>query len=43
MPVHDIARTAIDQGSFTTLKQDAAQKIVKGVTTFEEAASAVLT
>jgi type IV pilus assembly protein PilB len=40
---HDIARTASDQGNFTTLKQDAAYKIVKGVTTFEEAASAVLT
>jgi type IV pilus assembly protein PilB len=40
---HDIARTATDQGNFTTLKQDAAEKIVKGVTTFEEAASAVLT
>ena len=40
---HDIARTAFQQGSFTSLKQDAARKIVNGITTFEEAASAVLT
>ena len=40
---HDIARTALEHGSFTTLKQDAAKKIIDGVTTFEEAASAVLT
>ncbi len=40
---HEIARTAKEHGSFTTLKQDAAKKIIDGVTTFEEAASAVLT
>ena len=40
---HDIARAATEAGSFSTLKEDAAQKIVEGITTFEEAASAVLT
>ena len=40
---HDIARAAKANGNFTTLKQDAAKKIVDGITTFEEAASAVLT
>jgi len=40
---HDIARAAKEHGDFTTLKQDAAKKIIDGLTTFEEAASAVLT
>ena len=38
-----IGRAAKEAGSFMTLKEDAAQKIRQGITTFEEAASAVLT
>ena len=38
-----IGRAAKDAGNFMTLKEDAAQKIKLGITTFEEAASAVLT
>ncbi len=40
---HQIARAAKEAGNFMTLKEDAAQKIKQGITTFEEAASAVLT
>jgi type IV pilus assembly protein PilB len=40
---HTISRAARKSGDFTTLKEDAAGKIFKGMTTFEEAASAVLT
>lgn len=40
---HKIGRAAKEAGSFMTLKEDAAQKIKQGITTFEEAASAVLT
>lgn len=39
---HDIAREAQKNGEFTTLKQDAAKKIYRGITTFDEAASAVI-
>ncbi len=39
----EIAVAAAEAGAFMTLKDDAAQKIVTGITTFEEAASAVLT
>jgi type IV pilus assembly protein PilB len=38
----DIGNTAQQSGNFTTLKEDAADKVLKGITTFEEAASAVL-
>ena len=38
----DIARAAHQAGSMTTLRQDAADKIRRGITTFEEATSAVL-
>jgi len=38
----DINRAAQSSGNFMTLKEDAARKIINGVTTFEEAASAVL-
>jgi type IV pilus assembly protein PilB len=38
----EISRTAKQNGDFTTLKEDAADKIFRGITTFEEAASAVL-
>jgi type IV pilus assembly protein PilB len=37
-----IGRTARKNGEFTTLKEDAADKISRGLTTFDEAASAVL-
>lgn len=40
---HKISRTAKEAGNFMTLKEDAAQKIKRGITTFEEAASAVMT
>ena len=40
---HKIGRAAKEAGNFMTLKEDAAQKIEQGITTFEEAASAVLT
>ena len=40
---YDITREAMRSGEFTTLKQDASQKIIAGATTFDEAASAVLT
>ncbi|MBU1172918.1 MAG: GspE/PulE family protein [Proteobacteria bacterium] len=38
----EISRAAVSQGNFLTLKQAAADKIRKGITTFEEAASAVM-
>lgn len=38
----EIGRTAGNTGNFLTLKQAAADKIRKGITTFEEAASAVM-
>ncbi len=40
---HTIGRAAKEAGHFMTLKEDAAQKIRQGITTFEEAASAVMT
>jgi type IV pilus assembly protein PilB len=39
---HDITRAAQESENFTTLKEDAARKIINGVTTFKEGASAVL-
>jgi type IV pilus assembly protein PilB len=39
---HDISRAAIQSGSFTSLKDNAMDKVVKGITSLEEAASAVL-
>lgn len=38
----EIARQAITTGKLTTLQQDAADKVLKGITTLEEAASAVM-
>jgi len=38
----EIARQAIAAGKLTTLQQDAADKVLKGITTLEEAASAVM-
>lgn len=39
---NDITRKAVNNGNFLTLKQAAADKIKQGITTFEEAASAVM-
>jgi len=39
----EIARAAIQEGTLKTLKDDAAKKILQGITTIEEAASAVIT
>jgi type IV pilus assembly protein PilB len=39
---NEISRTARKSGEFSTLKEDAADKISRGLTTFDEAASAVL-
>jgi type IV pilus assembly protein PilB len=39
---HEINRTAIEAGSFVTLRDNALEKAVQGVTSLEEAASAVL-
>jgi len=38
----DITRAAISAGNLTTLKENAAEKVRQGITTFEEASSAVL-
>jgi len=39
---HEITRAAIKSGGFTTLRENALAKVVSGITTLEEAASAVL-
>ena len=39
---HEISHAAKEAGKLSTLKEDAAQKILQGITTIEEAASAVL-
>jgi len=39
---HTIQQTALKSGNFTSLKENAAEKVIKGITTLEEAASAVL-
>ncbi len=39
---HDITRAAVESGDFTTLRENALQKVIQGVTTLEEAASVVL-
>ena len=39
---HEISRAALAAGNFIPLKNNAAQKVLQGVTTLEEAASAVL-
>jgi type IV pilus assembly protein PilB len=39
---HEIARAAKTNGVFTTLKENAAEKVIQGITTLEEAASAVM-
>lgn len=39
---HEITRAARQAGTLVTLKEDAAQKVLAGVTTLEEAASAIM-
>jgi type IV pilus assembly protein PilB len=39
---HEIARLVKETGRFTTLKENAAEKVVQGITSLEEAASAVM-
>ena len=39
---HEIARAAKESGNFTTLRENAAEKVIQGVTSLEEAASAVM-
>ncbi|MEE4265797.1 MAG: GspE/PulE family protein, partial [Desulfobacteraceae bacterium] len=39
---HEIARLAAESGEYTTLKDNAAEKVVLGITSLEEAASAVM-
>ena len=41
-PSPEITRAAVAAGKLKTLKEDAAQKIIQGITTLEEAASAVM-
>ena len=41
-PLHEIVRHARQSGHFTDLKQAALQKVLQGVTTFEEAAATVV-
>ena len=38
----EITRAAIAAGKLRTLKEDAVNKVLQGITTFEEAASAVM-
>jgi type IV pilus assembly protein PilB len=42
IPAHEISRAAIRSGLLTPLKDNAMEKVVQGITTFEEAASAVM-
>lgn len=42
-PSPEITRAAVSAGKLKTLQTDAAQKVIKGITTLEEAASAVMT
>jgi type IV pilus assembly protein PilB len=39
---HEIARAATDSGEYTSLKANAAEKVILGITSLEEAASAVM-
>jgi type IV pilus assembly protein PilB len=41
--IHEIAREARDNGGMTSLREDAAQKLMGGITTPEEAMSTVMT
>ena len=39
---HEIARAAVEAGDYNTLKENAAEKVIQGITSLEEAASAVM-
>jgi type IV pilus assembly protein PilB len=39
---HEIHQSALKSQKFTSLRENAAEKAIKGITTLEEAASAVL-
>ncbi len=39
---HEIARVAAESGEYSTLKENAAEKVILGITSLEEAASAVV-
>ena len=39
---HEIARVVKEAGNFTSLEENAAEKVVRGITSLEEAASAVM-
>jgi len=39
---HEITRVVKQAGAFTTLKENAAEKVIQGITSLEEAASAVM-
>jgi type IV pilus assembly protein PilB len=41
-PAHEIAREAKEAGNFTTLEENAAEKVIQGITSLEEAASAIM-
>jgi type IV pilus assembly protein PilB len=41
-PAHEIALAAKEAGNFTTLQENAAEKVIQGITSLEEAASAVM-
>ncbi len=41
-PAHEMARAAVQAGTFRTLRDSALDKVIQGITTLEEAASAVL-
>jgi type IV pilus assembly protein PilB len=43
VPSQEITRAAVDAGKLRTLRDDAAGKVIKGITTLEEAVSAVMT
>ena len=39
---HEITRLVKEAGAFATLKENAAEKVIQGITSLEEAASAVM-
>jgi type IV pilus assembly protein PilB len=39
---HEIRQSALKTGSFTSLRENAAEKAIKGITTLEEADSVVM-
>lgn len=41
-PAHEIRKAAIASGKFTTLKENAVEKVLQGITTLEEVASIVM-